>query len=113
MRLLLLVLIVLFTNVSIEAVESYAQYSSVPFKLKEYTNPSGLVTDSDGNIYIVGTVSDTTGFTGIFVQKTDKDGNYVFDRISSSVKSSGADFGYGIAIDYNDSIYITGSVGGH
>jgi hypothetical protein len=83
----------------------------------------GICTDANGNIYITGffqspliafdtTIlnnSDTTGSTDILITKYDSTGNIVWAKQEGSGQSY--DHSYGICIDVNGNIYITGSYG--
>ncbi len=79
----------------------------------------GIAVDSQGNTYITGHFSENIKFgdidlTGsgskdIFVAKLDSDGNCVWARRAGG---SGADYGYGIVVDQQNNIYVTGSFNG-
>ena len=84
-------------------------------------NGQGITVDAAGNIYTTGHFSDTVDFDpspggtldlmsagafDIFVQKLDADGNFVWAK---SVGGTGADRGYGIAVDASGNVYTSGA----
>jgi hypothetical protein len=77
----------------------------------EYEGGDGIAVDSNDNIYITGyTDGDLDGNTNAggfdtFIAKYDTSGNKQWTQL---LGTSGDDRGYGIAVDSNDNIYITG-----
>jgi hypothetical protein len=75
----------------------------------------GAVTDDLGNVYIAGATNSDLGgpyaggFHDAYVAKYDVDGNLVWIRQDGSF---GADEAYGIAIDDNGGLYISGNIDG-
>lgn len=76
----------------------------------------GIAVDSEDNLYITGyTRGDLDGNTGaglndIFVAKYDSGGTRQWTRLLGSAAS---DYGYGIAVDSQDNVYITGYTEGN
>ena len=82
-----------------------------------------LALDGDGNVYVAGAFSDTVefdpgnpagnltsaGLTDIFIIKYDGDGNFIWVK---GVGGTSGDGGYGIAVDENGNIYLTGLYAG-
>ncbi len=79
-----------------------------------------IATDSYGNSYIIGHLySDTadfgaislisSGLSDIFVAKLDSTGNWLWAKRAGGVSS---DVGFGISIDYDGNVYITGTFSG-
>lgn len=80
---------------------------------------SHLAIDASGNVYTVGVFNITTDFDptsgvnnitavgdyDIFLTKFDASGNMLWVK---TMGGTGADYGYGIALDHNNNIYITG-----
>ncbi|MDJ1174874.1 SBBP repeat-containing protein [Roseofilum capinflatum] len=80
-------------------------------------------TDSEGNIYVSGMVTEALegetheGARDAFVAKLDKDGNLIWTEQfaqngSTDPNRQGDDHAYGIGVDNNDQVYVTGHVGG-
>ena len=80
-------------------------------------------TDSDGNIYVSGVVQEALegetyeGSRDAFAAKLDKDGNLIWtEQIAQNGNTDpnyqGDDFAYGIGVDANDQIYVTGHIDG-
>jgi hypothetical protein len=66
---------------------------------------TGIAVDSSGNVYVTGTYINNGGFD-IFVLKLNTSGAYQWHRIYGA--ASAYDHGYGIAVDGNRSVYVTG-----
>ncbi len=76
---------------------------------------SGISTDSDGNVYMTGHFQGSASFGSftlinsggmdIFIAKMDAVGNWLWAKRAGG---SDQDTGYGIRIDSNDNIYVTG-----
>ncbi|MFX1503558.1 MAG: SBBP repeat-containing protein, partial [Promethearchaeota archaeon] len=64
-----------------------------------------ITIDSDNNLYITGHVSVTSNGDDVSIIKFDKDGNQIWNRTWGG---NGDDCGYGIALDSNINVYITG-----
>jgi uncharacterized delta-60 repeat protein len=68
----------------------------------------GITTDAEGNIYVIGFIVDTVGDSNVWVRKLDPGGDGVWTSIlDPSVGND--DRGYGIAIDGDGNLAITGS----
>ncbi|MDD3892805.1 MAG: SBBP repeat-containing protein [Bacteroidales bacterium] len=84
-----------------------------------YNEARGIAVDSQRNSYITGYFIETvqfgniqltaSGSSDIFVAKLDQQGNWIWARRAGG---SGSDYGYGIAVDQQDNIYVTGSFNG-
>jgi trimeric autotransporter adhesin len=76
---------------------------------------NGVATDSQGNVYVVGTTSgDMEGQinvdgSDIFLQKYDASGALLFSRMLGSNQSAG---GFSVAVDASDNVVIAGQTGG-
>ncbi|WP_428662009.1 SBBP repeat-containing protein [Runella sp.] len=78
-----------------------------------------IAVDGNGNVYVTGyfegtatfgTVTKTSaGYRDIFVAKYDKSGSVQWVQ---SAGGTGNDFGYGIAVDGNGNVYVTGAFSG-
>ncbi|MEX2690407.1 MAG: SBBP repeat-containing protein [Candidatus Njordarchaeum guaymaensis] len=66
---------------------------------------NGMALDSSGYIYITGYTSYGAGSLDAFVAKLDSSGSLLLFR---TIGGSGSDYGFGIAVDPSDCIYITG-----
>lgn len=91
---------------------------------QQYEWGNAIVTDKDGNIYTTGFFNDTTDFdpgTGvlelvagayneIFIHKLDPNGNFIWagQLKGSQLFTSSDNQGFGIAVDNNYNIYLTG-----
>lgn len=82
---------------------------------------SNMVTlDAKGNVYLAGIFADTidldpgigednrtpAGGWDIFITKLNADGSYGWGR---TLGGTGAEFGYGVAVDHNSHVYVAGS----
>jgi hypothetical protein len=71
----------------------------------------GVAVDADGNAYVTGGTTDTldnqpfAGYRDIFLVKYDSSGTKQWTRLCGN---DGADFGYGVAVDANRNVYVTG-----
>ncbi len=84
---------------------------------------SAIATDEDGNVYITGVFTNTVdfdpgnsvyeltsqGWNDIFMLKLDTDGNFI---LAKQIAGTGREYGYGIHIDTNGNILITGKIEG-
>jgi uncharacterized protein (AIM24 family) len=78
-----------------------------------------VVADSTGNVVVTGNFAGTADFGGgpltsaggydIFVAKYSANGSYLWSKRFGNTSD---DFGYGVAVDTNDNIILTGSFGG-
>ncbi|MEM9539517.1 MAG: S8 family serine peptidase [Cyanobacteria bacterium P01_E01_bin.42] len=79
--------------------------------------------DSDGNVYVSGMVSEALegetfeGFRDAFAAKLDKDGNLIWTEQfgqngSNDPSRQSDDHSYGIGVDANNQVYVTGHIGG-
>lgn len=76
-----------------------------------------LAADSKGNVYVVGyfysdavfgsTSLSSKGSADIFLAKLDVDGKWLWAK---NLGGSSLDYGYGVAVDNKDNVYITGSM---
>ena len=75
-----------------------------------------IIADSNGDIYVAGSVGDSLdgnvhyGSTDLILMKYDSDGNKVWTK---QLGSSSFDHAYGLTMDDNGNIYITGYTGGN
>lgn len=83
-----------------------------------------IASDGSGNVYVTGYYQGTadfdpgsgsvnftsTGGNDIFIAKYDNNGNYVYARTMGSTAIT--EYGYGIAADGGENVYITGSIAG-
>ena len=69
-----------------------------------------VAVDSSGNVYVVGyTVSTSaTGDWAILVVKYNSSGTIQWQRTLNTVGQSKGDFGYGVAVDSSDNLYVAG-----
>ncbi|MBW6513484.1 MAG: SBBP repeat-containing protein [Candidatus Syntrophosphaera sp.] len=82
----------------------------------QFETGMSLARDSSGNIYVTGIFFGTAVFGGttlvgvqawdVFVAKLDPEGNWLW---ATKAAGPGNDFAYGIALDAEDNVYITGS----
>ncbi len=70
-----------------------------------YDGGYGVAVDAEGNSYVVGRESKTGEYTNIFLRKYDEDGGVVWTK---SIHEQGDETGYGVALDADGNIYITG-----
>jgi hypothetical protein len=69
---------------------------------------SGIAVDIDGNVYVTGytkSYSVTPGIPSVFLLKFDQAGNLLFQKFWGGNRG---DFAYGIAVDEQENVYITG-----
>jgi uncharacterized delta-60 repeat protein len=69
---------------------------------------SAIAVDIDGNVYVTGytkSYSITPGVPSAFLLKFDQAGNLLFQRIWGGYRG---DFAYGIAVDLQENVYLTG-----
>jgi hypothetical protein len=99
--------------------ETLATYQGV-FAIKQFgtssdDNVRGIITDSNGNFYVTGQTSGSLpgntnlGGSDAFITKYDALGNQVWTK---QFGSSADDNGFGITIDNNGNLYITGQTAG-
>ncbi len=116
--------VLLFMNVSKIAAQETAQLDWVK-RFGSTSNERGrdMVLDEDGNIYITGFYIGTVDFdpgpgvfnltsegsSDIFVLKLDPQGNFIWAK---SMGGPNGDTGYGIALDNDRNVYITGGFSG-
>lgn len=92
---------------------------SKTFGGKEGDYGNGVAVDKEGNIYVVGyfqdivnfeTVSKTSaGLEDIFIMKYSPDGTLQWVK---TIGGTGNDYAYGVAVDSNNNLYVTGSFTG-
>ena len=69
---------------------------------------TGIAVDIDGNVYVTGytkSYSITPGIPSVFLLKFDQAGNLLFQKFWGGNRG---DFAYGIAVDEQENVYITG-----
>jgi len=91
----------------------------------QYINPTGLDLDSKGNVYTIGSFSNTQDFDGgaevynltsiestfdPYLLKMDKDGNFVWAK---NLGGDGLDYGTDLVIDNSDNIYTVSLYNGN
>ena len=62
-----------------------------------------------GNVYLAGSVSNSSGVWDGFVRKYDASGNLLWDRL---VETSSHDHAYGVSADADGNVYVAGDTGG-
>lgn len=67
----------------------------------------GIAVDGSGNVYVTGREKVTGEGYNIWVRKYDSDGDEVWTKTYTSAGNEN-DYGYGIAVDGNGNVYVTG-----
>ncbi|MBA7552548.1 hypothetical protein ES705_45116 [subsurface metagenome] len=74
----------------------------------DWDGGSGIAVDGNGNVYVVGWEKVTDQGFNIWVRKYDPNGNKLWTKTHNGMANDN-DQGYGIAVDENGNVYVTGS----